>query len=370
MIAAPRDLFEVPAPGPYLLAHSVGCLPVSARAAIDAAMLQPWADKGSDGWLDWLAAIDRFRLALAGLLATGPDLICPQPSVSIALTALLSGLPRRAGRERLLASRHAFPSIGFAMRACERLGYRLELIDGDPSDAGIWSAAIGPDVAAVVAMHVHSNSGRLSPIDEIAALARAAGAFSIVDIAQSAGILPVDPAAWGVDAAIGSCVKWLCGGPGAAFLWASQTLIDQAEPLNVGWFSHVDPFAFDIDDFRYAPDARRFWGGTPSIAPYALATAGIATITGLGVDRILADNRRLIACFAEEAGADIDMTHRGGTLCLRSGQADALAAAFQRIGCRFDRRGDILRLSFHSWNDEDEARQTGQAARGLRLALA
>lgn len=365
-----RGLFEVPGPGPYLLAHSAGCLPRAARSAADAALFAPWANEGSGAWPEWLGAIDRFRRAIAALIGARADHVCPQPGVSAALSSLLSGLPRSVGRERLVASRHAFPSIGFAMRAFERFGYRLDLIDGDPASPAPWQSAIGPDVAVVVAMHVHSNSGRLSPVADIASFARAAGAVSIVDVAQSAGILPIDVGEWGVDAVIGSCVKWLCGGSGTGFLWASPALIEQSHPLNVGWFSHADPFAFDIDDFRHAPDARRFWGGTPSIAPYAIATTGVETIAGIGVDTILAHNRRLIEVFAQHADTGLDMAKRGGTLCLRADRADDLAGALADAGCRFDRRDDILRLSFHIWNSEAEACQAGAIAKSFAPILA
>ncbi len=365
-----RDLFEIPGPGPYLLAHSVGCLPARARATFESSVLAPWASEGADGWPGWLAAIDRFRDVLADLIGARAEHICPQPGVSAALSNLLSALPHAPGRDRLIASRHAFPSIGFAMRSFERFGYRLDLIEGDPSDPAIWQAAIGADTAAVVAMHVHSNSGLISPIKEISAMARRTGAVMIVDIAQSAGILPIDVTEWDVGAVIGSCVKWLCGGPGAGFLWVSPELIEHCRPLHVGWFSHENPFAYDIDDFRPAPDARRFWGGTPSIAPYVLATVGIETVAALGVARILADNRRLIAHFAAAAGVAIDMTGRGGTLCLRTARPDHLAAALTSAGCRFDRRDDITRLSFHSWNDEGEAGRVGRAVKDFAVALA
>ena len=367
----PRDLFEVPGPGAYLLSHSVGCLPRRSRALLEEALLRPWVEQGSDGWASWLAAIDRFRDNVATLIGGEMAEVCPQPSVSAALGAFLSGLPREVGRDVLLASAHAFPSIGFAMRQLDRLGYRLELIpaEHDPTDPQVWADALGSHVAAVVPMHVHSNSGLVSPVAEIAGLARAAGAVSVVDACQALGLLNVEPRAWGVDALVGSCVKWLCGGPGAGFLWVRRELIGAIEPLGVGWFSHADPFAFDIRDFRYADDARRFWGGTPAVAPCVLAASGIETVLEIGVDHIRAANRALIAAAAEAMEADLDMSARGGTLCLTGGDPDAAEAALRALGCRFDRRGQVLRLSFAVWNDADQARQVGTSLRRFDLRL-
>jgi kynureninase len=351
-----RALFELPAGGPYLLAHSVGALPRAARTRLETAVLSPWSGKGSDGWGDWLGAIDGFRGALAGLLGGAAADYCPQPNLSAGLFRLLSALPVAAERPVLVASDQSFPSIGFALAGLERLGFRLRLIEGDPTELAAWAAAIGPDTAAVVVMHVHSNSGAVAPVGEIAALARAAGAMTIADVAQSAGILPLDLPAWGVDAVVGSCVKWLCGGPGAGWLWAPPAVCAVAKPIEIGWFSHEDPFEFDIRDFRYAPDARRFWGGTPSIAPYALATAGIETIAGIGVETALAHNRALTDRLVERTGDrwfDPDRSGFGGTLAITAGEA--VEAALRAAGARFDRRGPRLRLSFHAYNSEDEA---------------
>lgn len=356
-----RSRFEIPGGGPYLLAHSVGALPRAARTSLERAMLAPWAEKGSDGWPDWLAAVDGFRAALAGLLGGDASQYCPQANLSGGLFRLLAGLPPEPGRDVVLASEQSFPSIGFALAGLERLGYRLKLLEGDPADAGRWAAAIGPGTAAVVVMHVHSNSGVVGPVAEVAALAKAAGALAVVDVAQSAGVLPVDLPSLGVDAAIGSCVKWLCGGPGAGWLWATPDLTARAEPIDIGWFSHENPFEFDIRDFRYASDARRFWGGTPSVAPYALATGAIETITAIGVDAVLAANRRLIARVAARAGDRWfapDRSGHGGTLCIPAGPE--LEAALRAAGCRLDRRGETLRLSFHVYNTEAEADLVGE----------
>ena len=367
----PHDLFEVPGPGPYLLSHSVGCLPRASRARINSDLLDPWGSEGSDGWGAWLAAIGAFRGAVAELLGGHAGEVCPQPSVSAALGTFLSSLKRERGRDVLLASAHAFPSIGFTMRQLGALGYRLELLpeERDPTDPQSWADALGPHVAAVVPMHVHSNSGRVSRTAEIAALARAAGAISVVDACQAVGILPVTPRAWGVDALIGSSVKWLCGGPGAGFLWVRQELIEELEPVQVGWFSHADPFAFDIRDFRYADDARRFWGGTPAPAPCVLAASGIETVLGVGQPNILAANRALIAAAGEAADIAFDMDARGGTLCLTGDGIDAAEAALRALGCRFDRRGSIIRLSFHIWNDADQARAIGAILGAQRVRL-
>ena len=98
----------------------------------------------------------------------------------------------------------------------------------------------------------------------------------------------------------------------------------QLEPVDVGWFSHEDPFEMDIHSFRYANDARRFWGGTPSIAPFVCAAASLRHIHALGVDRIHAHNRRLIQAFRDALSpawrARLPAWPIGGTLCIPLGR--------------------------------------------------
>lgn len=340
------ELFEMPPGGPYLLSHSAGLLPSAARNEFEAHFFTPWAAKPGESWPLWLSAIDDFRTALASLLGGRMEDYCPEPNVSAALFALLSGLTLEKGRNAIVMSAHAFPSLGFVAQQAERLGFRFEILEGDPADIAIWEAALKTDVAVVLAMHVHSNTSIVSPVTEIAALARARGIFSIIDIAQSAGILPINVTAWQADALIGSCLKWLCGGPGAGFLWCPHDL----KPLNVGWFSHEAPFEFDIRNFHYAPNARRFWGGTPSVAPYVLATTGIRTISDISVEAILKHNHALIARIDPS-----DRSGKGGTLCHKPADMEKTMAALTAAGCRFDRRGDTLRLSFHIYNTEQDA---------------
>ena len=104
----PHDLFEVPAPGPYLLSHSVGCLPRASRERINSDLLDPWGSQGSDGWGAWLAAIGAFRGAVVELIGGQVSEVCPQLSVSVALLPSTSRLPVTG----------SVPEAGSAARAC------------------------------------------------------------------------------------------------------------------------------------------------------------------------------------------------------------------------------------------------------------
>ena len=354
---AVADRFHLPPGAVYLKSHSVGCQPRAAEGLLRDRMLAPWRDTG-EAWPDWLAAIDAWRAALAGLIGVEARDLCPATNVSAGLSRYLSALGTATGRRTILLAPSAFPTIGYVAGGLAAAGWTVRYLpdDADVRDVANWIAALDDDVALAVPMHVSSNSGALTDIAAVAAAAHAAGARCIADCAQSVGVVPVAPAAWGVDAVLGTSVKWLCGGPGGGWLWVAPHDRTALCPSERGWWSHADPFEMAIGDFRYAPDARRWWGGTPDVAPFVLSAAGIAEIAAIGVDRIAAHNRALQAmlCDALEAATPQWRWPEGaigGTLCIDTGaDRPRVAALLDRHGLHADFRGTVLRLSFHAYN--------------------
>ena len=366
--------FLVPGNGPYLLTHSVGCLPRVAREALEENFLQSWATRGGNAWPDWLQQVDGFRAALAALFGGTPAEYCPQGNLSSGLAKLLSALPAApADKHALLAAEDSFPSLGFVLQRAERRGLTTRLIPRTqlPDDVHTWSEALTADVRVALVTHVHSNTGRVAPVAEIGRLCAERGILCVVDVAQSAGILPMDFPALGADVVLGSCIKWLCGGPGAGYIWIRPDLISRLEPVDVGWFSHENPFEMDIHSFRYAADARRFWGGTPSVAPFVMAAASLRHIQALGVENIHTHNRSMVQALKDELPpawrARLPQWPTGGTLCISLGQDfDAVTRALGAAGAQFDSRGDVIRVSFHACNTDDDALKVAHAWPGGR----
>ena len=362
------DRFHLPPDVTYLKSHSVGCQPRAAATALQARLLDPWREQG-EAWPDWLAAIDDWRAALGELIGVEACDLCPATNVSAGLSRYLSALGQATARRTILLAPSAFPTIGYVVGGLAAAGWTVRYLpdEDDVRDPANWTAALDDDVALVIAMHVSSNSGALADMTGIAATAKAAGARCIADCAQSVGVVPVAPAAWGVDAVIGTSVKWLCGGPGAAWLWVAPHDRTALAPTERGWWSHDDPFEMDIHAFRYAIDAKRWWGGTPDVAPFILSAAGIAEIAAIGVDAIAAHNRALQAMLR---GALEDRTQQwrwptgaiGGTLCIDTGaDQPRVAAALDEHRLRADFRGTVMRLSFHAYNDANDVERTAAA---------
>ena len=349
--------FHLPRGVTYLKSHSVGCQPRQAEAMLRERYLTPWAETG-EAWPNWLDAIDAWRAALGALIGAEPRDLSPATNVSAALSRYLSALGQATTRRTILFAPSAFPTIGFVAGGLAAEGWQTRLLpaDADVRDPASWATALDHDVALAIPMHVSSNSGALADISGIAAAVRAAGGRCIVDCAQSVGIVSVTPAGWGVDAALGTSVKWLCGGPGAAWLWVAPHDRSELDPAERGWWSHAEPFEMDIADFRYAPDARRWWGGTPDVAPFILSTAGIAEIAAIGVDAVRGHNLGLQALVRDALEAKTPQWRWptgaiGGTLCIDTGaDQPRVAAALEADAIKADFRGSVVRLSFHAYN--------------------
>ncbi|MEM9533870.1 MAG: aminotransferase class V-fold PLP-dependent enzyme [Pseudomonadota bacterium] len=352
------DLSNWPSGNGYLLSHSSGLPPLSAESATSAQLFGPLRSNRSEVWNRWLEAVGEFRAALAEVINHDAAMICPQPSVSAGLTQVLGALPPVDGRRKLLIAERAFPSLGFVFSVAQRAGFELTMVprEENTQNPETWAKYLDDQVHCVLFTHVHSNTSECHDIAALCEVARASGAISVVDVAQSIGIRAVDARAWHADFIVGSCLKWLCGGSGAGFLWVHPDQVARCEPRDVGWFSHRDPFEFDIHHFEYADDALRFWGGTPSAAPAIVANHSIRALLELGLPAVRAHNRQLTdhlvaqvdaECLTSPAVAD----QRGGTvvLNLKSQHAD-FVGRLASAGLEFDERKEGVRLSPHLYN--------------------
>jgi len=354
------DAFEKPG-GHYFLSHSVGLRPLSADKALEDNFTRVWRRGDSNMWDVWLATIARFREPLGALIGASPDEICPQTNISSGLAKILFALPEPRGRRKIVLTEDDFPTIGFVLAQGRRLGYELVLLEGGSrlADIDAWTPAFQDDVQLVVATQVFSNSAVLAPAAEIARRARERGVFAVLDIAQSAGAIPINLNAIQPDFALGTSLKYLCGGPGAAFLWTRRETAAKTTPLDVGWFSHEEPFEMDIRNFRYAHDAARFWGGSPSVAPYAAATAGLEVLLETGIEAVSAHNQRLLTRLLESLPPGAVLSHRkrgerGSAALIAARDVATASRVLANAGIVHDCRRKAVRLSFHLYNTDED----------------
>jgi kynureninase len=249
-----------------------------------------WATRGVRAWAErWWTMSREVGDAIAAFIGAPTGSVGMCESVTSAHMSILSTLPppSQSGRDAIVCSAADFPSLIYLFRAHEALGFRLVVVaanDNGTSDPERIADAIDDRTALVAISHVLFRSSFIVDPAAVVERARRAGAVVALDLYQAAGIIPVDVTALGVDFAAGGCLKWLCGGPGNAFLYARP---DRAvRPRFTGWASHPTPFAFDIDVFDAPPDARRLQTGTPAIPAYYAALPGLRLLHHVGVHAI------------------------------------------------------------------------------------
>jgi kynureninase len=209
--------------------------------------------------------------------------------------------------------------------------------------------------------HVLFKSGFLQNAKAITQRAHEVGAMVVLDAYQSAGTVPFNVRELNVDFATGGSVKWLCGGPGAGYLYVRPDLQSQLEPKTTGWMAHEHPFAFETE-LHYAPNITRFLHGSPAIPALYAAQSGYKIINEIGVEKIreksVRQTTRLIE-LAEEAGFTVtspkNSTDRGGTITVGHEEAAALTKELIRREFIVDYRpGAGVRISPHFYTKDEE----------------
>ena len=349
----------------YLLNHSVGRPLKTSENDFAERFYEPWKKSNDEPWEKWLETINDFTLSLAKIFNAKKSEFCPQVNLSSGLTKILMSLKQvQKKKSVVLVSEIDFPGMGFALKKSlpEDCEIRFIPANEDITNSSIWDAYMTEDIDLVFVSHAYSNTGQLSPISDVISMARSRDIISILDIAQSAGIVPIDLTALKPDFMLGSSVKWLCGGPGAAYLWVNTERLSSCEPKDVGWFSHENPFEFDIHNFRYHDSALKFWGGTPVVAPFVIATNSINYFTKIGIKNIRKHNQALIAKTANEIDLEFvsprDEAIRGGTMILDFGSnQQKVLNHLQDNNIGVDLRSHGIRISPHIYNDEQDIDQ-------------
>ncbi len=347
--------------GTYLLNHSVGRPLKTSQQAFKAEFLEPWQYGNTEPWQSWLHSIENFTQGLARLFNSKAELFCPQVNLSSGLTKLLMSHPKLNRQPKVLMSEIDFPSMGFALQ--QAVDAKIEFIpkQADITDANVWLEYLSSDFDLVFISHAYSNTGQISPVEQVVTAAREKQVLSVVDVAQSAGVIPFDLGAIQPDFLIGSSVKWLCGGPGAAYLWISESELEKCTPKDVGWFSHENPFEFDIRSFKHHGSALKFWGGTPSVAPYIFASHSINYFADFTVAKVNEHNRKLqsllVEAFPAELVSPVEESKRSGTVILNFSDNQLALEKLKNNEIAVDLRSSGLRVSPHIYNDEDDIRQ-------------
>ncbi len=349
----------------YLINNSLGAMP---RRVYD--NLQQYADIWSsrgiraweEGWWEFSTEIGNI---LADILHAPKNTISMHQNVTIAEAIVLSCCDFQGKKRKIVYSELNFPSVRYLYQARVADGARIEVVT---SDDGItiatekMVAAIDEDTLLVPISHVLFKSAYIQDVAAIIEKAHACDALVVLDTYQSAGTVPIDVQQLNVDFVVGGSIKWLCGGPGAAYLYVRPDLAKMLQPRLTGWMAHRSPFAFE-PTMRFTENlAFKFMNGTPNIPGLYAVKAGYEIIRQVGVDNIRQRSLRLterIVHRAQEYGFAINSPlspeQRGGTVVVQMEHSQQIAQELLRRDFLIDWRPQAgIRISPHFFNTEDE----------------
>lgn len=373
-----REEFPTLASGIHLLSHSLGPVPRAARDAM-IAYTDAWERHTSeDAWASsWWELSERVGDRLARLLGGASGSVQVQPNASIALSAVASCFEFGAGRRnKIVTTALDFPSMGYVWEAQERLGASVHVV---PTDDRITVPleclleAIDEQTRLVALSHTSYRSSYRVDARAIVERARAVGALVLLDTYQSAGVVELKAAEWGVDFLIGGTIKWLCGGPACGYLYVRPELQNELQPRLTGWVAHAEPFAF-APEMSYARAVRRFAQGTPNIPGLHSCLAGLDIIEEVGLEAIASESRRRTAWMVEFAlgqgwrlNSPANIDERGGSVMIGVDDAPQLVARLAERKVFVDWRPNVgLRISPHFFNTDDEV---GEALETVKEVL-
>jgi kynureninase len=349
----------------YLVSHSLGAMPRKTAAYLQE-FADMWSSRGVRAWHEgwWEIGRETGNL-LAPILGAPANAISMHQNVTVAQGIIASCFRYDGPRRKIVMTELDFPSNHYLFEGFRRYGAEIVYVpSADPVrlDLDRFLDAIDERTLLVPLSLVLFKSAYITDARAVIEKAHRVGAHVILDVYQGAGTVPMDLAAWEADFAVGGSVKWLCGGPGAGYLYVRPDLAATLQPAFIGWAAHESPFDFATGPIRYAGSPERFQSGTPNVPSLYSARAGYEIVAAIGVpairERSLQLTRRLIDA-ALAAGYRLNTPtsdhERGGSVIIDVPNGAAVADELIRRGVIIDYRpGAGIRVAPHFYNTEAE----------------
>lgn len=361
-----RSQFPILEKTTYLINHSLGAMPARVYDRLhDYAEL--WATRGIRAWAEgWWEMPVTVGDKVARIIGAAPGTVVMHQNVSVCQAIIISCFDLTGKRNKIVYESLNFPSVMYVYEAhAKAAGARIVEV---PSDDGItidtqrMVDAIDEETLLVPISHVLFKSAYIQDARAIVEKAHRVGAYVVLDVYQSAGTVPFSVRELDVDFATGGSVKWLCGGPGAGFLYIKPELRKRLKPKVTGWAAHKAPFAFAPGEIDYADDVHRFLHGSPAIPALYAAESGYDIINEVAVKRIRVKSMQQTARLIELADANgwrvnspRQAEQRGGAVILDVPHAGEVVRELAARDVLVDfRPGAGIRLGPHFFNTDEE----------------
>jgi kynureninase len=349
----------------YLISNSLGAMP---RGVYDAlkGYADAWATRGVRAWEEgwWMLAAE-VGDQIGGLMNATKGSVSTHQNVTTCQAIVASCLDFSGKRNKVVYSDMNFPSVMYFWEAQRPYGARVHMVktdDGITVPTERLLDAIDEHTLLVPVSHVIFRSAYINDAKAIIEKAHKVGAHVVLDTFQSLGTVPFDVRELNADFACGGVLKWLCGGPGVAYLYVRPDLGKKLEPKFTGWMAHQNPFAFEIGPIKYTDPPYRFMNGTPHIPALEAARPGLKIIADVGVRRIREKSKRQTAHLIELAdkhgwkvNTPRDPEKRGGTVSIDMPDSQDVCGELLKRDILVDWRPKAgVRMSPHFYNTDQE----------------
>jgi kynureninase len=360
-----RSQFPILDATTYLVSNSLGAMP---RGVYDAlkGYADTWATRGVRAWEEhWWMLAAQVGNEIGTLMNAPPNSVSTHQNVTTCQAVVASCFDFSGKRNKVVYSDLNFPSVMYFWESQRAYGAQVQMVktdDGITVPLERLLDAIDEQTLIVPVSHVIFRSAYIQDAKAIVEKAHKVGAHVVLDTFQSLGTVPVDVQNLDVDFACGGVLKWLCGGPGVAYLYVRPDLGKRLEPKFTGWSAHQNPFGFEIGPTRYAEPPFRFMNGTPHIPSLEAAGPGLKVITEVGIRRIREKSQRQtshLIKLAEKRGWQInsprDAAQRGGTVSINMPDAEQVCRELLKRDILVDYRPKAgVRMAPHFYNKDEE----------------
>jgi kynureninase len=324
-----------------------------------------WATRGVKAWEErwWMLAAE-VGDQIGALMNAPKGSVSTHQNVTTCQAVVASCFDFSGKRKKIVYSDMNFPSVMYFWEAQQRRGARVHMVkteDGITVPTERLLAAIDEETLLVPISHVIFRSAYINDAKAVIEKAHRVGAMVILDTFQSLGTVPVDLQQLDTDFACGGVLKWLCGGPGVAYLYVRPDLA-KLQPTFTGWTAHQNPFAFEVGPIRYTEPPYRFMNGTPHVPALEACRPGLKIISEVGISAIRDKSKRQTAKLIELAdrhgwrvNTPRDPEQRGGTVSIDMPDSQEVCRQLLQRDILVDWRPKAgVRMSPHFYNRDEE----------------
>jgi len=349
----------------YLISNSLGAMPRGVRDSMNS-YADAWAKRGVRAWEEgWWELARSVAGQIAPLIGAGAGEISLHQNVTTTQAVIASCFDWRGPRNKVVMTDLEFPSVQYFYHEQRRHGASVAMVPSGNAvrfDLDAFLAAIDETTLLVPISLVLFRSSFIVNARAIIEKAHRVGAHVVLDAFQATGTIPVDVRALGADFAVGGVLKWLCGGPGVAYLYAREDLRRALQPSFTGWLAHRRPFAFEAGAIDARDDAYRFLNGTPHVPALYACQPGLAILNEIGAKAIREKSVRMTTRVLQGAKARgwrvntaENPAERAGTISLDCPHAMEVCQELLAREILIDYRPQAgIRISPHFYNREEE----------------